>query len=44
MNKNAEDFEYARKIAFRAGSYLAKVDSKDSLNKFERKYNSSRIS
>lgn len=43
INRNSEDCEYAKNVAFRAGSYLAKVAYKDSLNKFERKYNYSRV-
>lgn len=43
MNKYSDDYEKAMNEAFRAGSYLAKVDDKDALNKSERKFGHSRI-
>lgn len=43
MNRSSDDYKYAIQEAFRAGSYLAKVDSKDDLNKFEHKFGCSRV-
>lgn len=43
IDRNSDDYEYSIQEAFRSGSYLSKVDTKDNLNKFERKFGHSKI-
>lgn len=43
LKRYSDDYAFAMQEAFRAGSYLSKVEDKESLNRFERSYGYSRI-
>ena len=43
IDRNSDEYGYSLQEAFRSGSYLSKVDTKDNLNKFERKFGHSKI-
>lgn len=43
IDRNSDNYGYSLQEAFRSGSYLSKVDTKDNLNKFGHKFGYSKI-